>query len=53
MSDRPASVRQPALSELLAADRATRQAAAGAGRWLDLYRRAAGETLSDPSLDLL
>lgn len=41
-----------ALSELIAADRATRIAAASARRWLDLYRTAS-ETLSEPSLDIL
>ena len=53
MSDQPASVPRRSLSELLAADKATRDAVAAADRWLDIYRRAAGETLSEPSLDLL
>lgn len=42
-----------ALLKLLAADKATRVAAAAAENWLDLYRRAAGETLSEVHLDLL
>ena len=53
MSGQPDSMHRPALSELLAADKATRAAAAAVDQWLDLYRRAAGETLSEPGLDLL
>ena len=43
----------PTLTELVAADNATRAAAASVDRWIDLYRRAAGEALSEPSLDSL
>ena len=54
MSEQSArSLRGTALVQLLAADKATRAAAAAADQWLDLYRRAAGETLSEPHLDLL
>ena len=54
MSEQPTrSLQGTPLAELLAADKATRAAAAAVDQWLDLYRRAAGETLSEPHLDLL
>lgn len=49
---RPGSHQSP-LAELLAADKATRAAAATADQWLEAYRQAAGETLTQPLLDLL
>jgi len=40
-------------SELLAADRATRAAAAAAERWLDNHRRRSSRAMSEPELDEL
>jgi len=53
VSETAGESRPSALSQLLAADKATRAAASSARRWLNLYRRAAGATLSEPHLDLL
>lgn len=50
VSDQPADAIR---SELLAAEQATRAAAAAAERWIDRYRRAASETISTPELDEL
>jgi PAS domain S-box-containing protein len=41
------------LTEFLAVERATRAAAAGAERWLEPYRKAARDALSQPALDAM
>ena len=53
MSELPTESHPSPLAELLAADKATRAAAATVDQWLEVYRRAAGETLTQPLLDLL
>jgi hypothetical protein len=53
VSELPVGSHQSPLAELLAADKATRAAAATVDQWLEAYRQAAGETLTQPLLDLL
>jgi GAF domain-containing protein len=53
VSELPTDSHPSPLAELLAADKATRAAAATVDQWLEVYRRTAGETLTQPLLDLL
>jgi GAF domain-containing protein len=53
VSQLPTESHPSPLAEFLAADKATRAAAATVDQWLEVYRRAAGETLTQPLLDLL